>query len=55
MTLKEFFKDYATEENVKIGGALIESETVNVPNPKTRQILLDNLEKIEGGLRDFRF
>ncbi len=55
MTLKEFLKDYATEETVKIGEALIESETVNVPNPKTRQILLDNLEKIEGGLRDFRF
>ena len=44
MTLKEFLKDYATEETVKIGEALIESETVNVPNPKTRQILLDNLE-----------
>ncbi len=55
MTLKEFLKDYATEETVKIGNALIEKETANVPNPKTRQILLDNLEKIESGLRDFRF
>ncbi len=55
MTLKEFLKDYATEETVKIGNDLIQRETVNVPNPKTRQILLDNLEKIEGGLRDFRF
>lgn len=55
MTLKEFLNDYATDETKIIGNALIDSETVNVPNPKTRQILLDNLDKIEGGLRDFRF
>ncbi len=55
MTLKEFLKDYASEETVKIGNDLISRETVNVPNPKTRQVLLDNLDKIESGLRDFRF
>ena len=55
MTLKEFLNDYATEETRKIGNALIDSETGNVPNPKTRQILLENLDKIEGGMRDFRF
>ena len=52
---KEFLNDYATEETRKIGNALIDSETGNVPNPKTRQILLENLDKIEGGMRDFRF
>ncbi len=55
MTLKEFLNDYATEETRKIGNALIDSETGNVPNIKTRQILLENLDKIEGGMRDFRF
>ncbi len=55
MTLKEFLNDYASDQTKIIGNALINRETVNVPNPKTRQILLDNLDKIEGGMRDFRF
>ena len=55
MTLKEFLNDYASDETKKIGNALIDSETGNVPNPKTRSILIENLDKIENGMRDFRF
>ena len=55
MTLKEYLNDYASEKTKEIGNRLINAETENVPNPKTRQILLENLEKIENGQRDFRF
>ncbi len=56
MTLKEFLMDYASADTVAVGNKLIESEIPNVPNDKTRGILIDNLSKIENGTgRDFRF
>lgn len=55
MTLKEFLMDYATEETKKIGEALIEAELGNIPTEKVREICRDHLEKIEQGIRDFRF
>lgn len=55
MTLKEFLMDYASEETRAIGDKLLEAELNNIPKEKVREICRDNLEKIENGLRDFRF
>ena len=55
MTLKEFLMDYASEETKKIGEALIRAELNNIPKEKVREICRDHLEKIESGIRDFRF
>ena len=56
LTLKEYLMDYASPETRKVGEAMIRTEIENVPNPKAREVLIKNLEKIannEG--RDFRF
>jgi 2-iminoacetate synthase len=55
MTLKEYLMDYASEETKAIGEALIESELKNIPKDKVREICKDHLDKIEQGIRDFRF
>lgn len=55
MTLKEFLMDYASIETRKIGEALIATEVNNIPKEKVREICRDHLEKIEHGIRDFRF
>ena len=55
MTLKEFLMDYASTETQKIGEALIAAEVDNIPKEKVREICRDHLEKIEHGIRDFRF
>ena len=55
LTLQEYLEDYASEETKAIGEALIAREIPTVPREKTREILTQNLEKIKGGQRDFRF
>ncbi|MBE7060035.1 MAG: [FeFe] hydrogenase H-cluster radical SAM maturase HydG [Ruminococcaceae bacterium] len=55
MTLKEYLMDYASEETKKIGETLIQAELNNIPKEKVREICRDHLEKIENGIRDFRF
>ncbi len=55
MTLKEYLMDYASEETRKLGEALITAELDNIPKEKVREICKDHLEKIEQGIRDFRF
>lgn len=55
MTLKEYLEDYAAPETAKIGNALIAKEINNIPKEKVREIVLDNLQKITQGSRDFRF
>ena len=55
MTLKEYLMDYASEETKKIGEALIQAELLNIPKEKVREICADHLQKIEEGIRDFRF
>ncbi len=55
MTLKEFLMDYASPETKALGEKVIEAELQNIPKEKVRQIAKDNLEKIEMGIRDFRF
>lgn len=55
MTLKEFLMDYASEDTRRIGEELIRAEVENIPKEKVKEICKENLEKIEKGIRDFRF
>lgn len=55
MTLKEYLMDYASEETKVIGEALIQAELNNIPKDQVREICRDHLEKIQDGIRDFRF
>ncbi len=55
MTLKEYLEDYAAPDTKVIGEALIQKEIGNVPKEKVRNIVIDNLENISKGSRDFRF
>lgn len=55
MTLKEYLMDYAGEETKAVGEALIQAELKNIPKEKVREICRERLEKIEQGIRDFRF
>lgn len=55
MTLKEYLEDYAAPDTKEIGEALIQREIANVPKEKVRNIVIDNLENISKGSRDFRF
>lgn len=55
MTLKEYLEDYASENTVKSGEMLINSELNNIPNEKVKQIVVERLDKIKDGKRDFRF
>lgn len=55
MTLKEYLQDYASEDTIKLGEKLINDELNNIPNEKVKQIVIERLEKIQNGIRDFRF
>ncbi len=55
MTLKEYLMDYAAPETKAIGEQLIQAQLGNIPKDKVREICKDHLEKIEQGIRDFRF
>ncbi|SDB23733.1 [FeFe] hydrogenase H-cluster radical SAM maturase HydG [Eubacterium oxidoreducens] len=56
LTLKEYLTDYASPETRKVGEKIIEDNMPDVKSDKVREILRDELEKIENGSeRDFRF
>ena len=55
MTLKEFLIDYASEDTVRLGEAVIDKEIDTIPKEKVREIVRERLKKIENGERDFRF
>lgn len=55
MTLKEYLMDYASNDTRTIGDKIINSELSNIPKEKVREIVIENLKKIEEGNRDFRF
>ena len=56
MTLQEYLMDYASPETRAIGDRIIDREILNVPNPKARAIVTENLRLIrENNRRDFRF
>lgn len=54
MTLKEYVTDYASAPTKALGEALIGAEIGNIPRDKVKQIVRDNLLRIEQGQRDFR-
>ena len=55
ITMAEYLEDYASEDTKKIGNELIKAELENIPLEKVRKICEENLDKIENGIRDFRF
>ena len=55
LTLKEYLEDYARPETKRVGEALIQRELAHIPNEKVRNIVVERLEKIREGSRDFRF
>ncbi len=55
MTLKEYLEDYASPETKAIGEALIQKELANIKSDKVRDIVVERLDKIADGSRDFRF
>ncbi len=55
MTLKEYLEDYASPETKAIGDQMILDELKNIPKEKVREVVLENLDKINKGSRDFRF
>lgn len=54
MTLKEYLEDYATPETKAVGEELIREELGKIPSNRIRNIVEENLVKINSGLRDFR-
>ncbi|ALB44405.1 MAG: [FeFe] hydrogenase H-cluster radical SAM maturase HydG [Clostridium beijerinckii] len=55
MTLKEYLEDYASEDTRRKGEEVIKNEIPNIPNEKVKKIVLENLENLHEGKRDFRF
>ena len=55
MTLKEYLEDYASDATQKVGIELIEKEVETLENKNVKEIVIENLEKIHNGERDFKF
>ena len=55
MTLKEYLMDFASEDTVAKGNALIEQELVKIKNARVREIAAQHINEIAGGQRDFYF
>ncbi|WMJ23555.1 [FeFe] hydrogenase H-cluster radical SAM maturase HydG [Paludicola sp. MB14-C6] len=55
MTLKEYAEDYASEHTAELAHKRIEEEIHNIPNPKVKEIVIENLHSLDDGKRDFRF
>ncbi|MDO5389048.1 MAG: [FeFe] hydrogenase H-cluster radical SAM maturase HydG [Clostridia bacterium] len=55
MTLKEYLEDYASEDTKEIGEKLIAQEIQSIPKEKVKAIVIDYLNNIHKGKRDFRF
>lgn len=55
MTLTEYLEDYASPETREKGRALIREEIGRIPNEKVQEKVLEHLEDLHAGLRDFRF
>jgi 2-iminoacetate synthase len=54
MTLQEYLIDYAQTGTRAAGETLIKSEIEHIPNEKMRSVVIEHLEKIRQGSRDFR-
>jgi len=54
MTLQEYLIDYAASGTRDSGEELIKSEIEHIPNEKMRSLVIEHLEEIKHGNRDFR-
>ena len=52
MTLKEYLVDYASEDTKEIGNKLIEKEIDNIGKDNIKELVREQLKKIETGTRD---
>ena len=55
ITLKEYLEDYASPETKALGNLKITKEIPNIPNENTKRQLIEILDKVKKGERDFRF
>lgn len=55
MTLKEYLEDYASDNTKNTGENLLIKEINKIQDETKKQIVLNNLEKIKNGMRDFKF
>lgn len=55
MTLKEYLVDYSSDSTHTIGDKLIEEELLSIEDEKIREIVRQNLKKIQNGQRDLNF
>jgi 2-iminoacetate synthase len=55
MTLKEYLMDFASEDTIVKGNALIEKELAKISNQRVREIAAQHITEIAGGKRDFYF
>ncbi len=55
MTLKEYLEDYASDETKAVGEKIIQKELQTIKDEKIKNIVIENLKKIEQGGRDFKF
>lgn len=55
LTFKEYLMDYASPETRRIGEQTIQKHLDMIPNPKVKQMTIDELKKIETGTRDLYF
>lgn len=55
ITLKEYLEDYASSETKEVGDRLVIKELETLNDEKIKQIVKEDLLKIEQGQRDFRF
>ena len=55
MTLQEYLSDYASSQTRKLGEEMILKELENIPKEQVRKTVLEKLEKIKEGERDFYF
>lgn len=55
MTLKEYLEDYASDETKEVGEKIIQKELQTIKDERIKNIVIENLKKIEQGGRDFKF
>lgn len=55
LTFKEYLMDYADEETKKIGEKVIADNIDVITNPKVKAMTIEELKKIESGVRDLYF
>ena len=55
MTLKEYLEDYASNTTKETSKELIIKEIDKIKDQKIKNIVLENLDKIQNGQRDFKF